>query len=167
VKSSSEVLDLDDPSAACTWELPGDATGAKRARRLLVATLTGFGALPEIIGDAELMVSELATNAFRHAPDNGPHELWLDLTGPWSFMCAVFDTLPVTALSSDPTAAGDFGRGLSIVAEFSKGRWGARGTRSRLRPAVSGKAIWFAGDLPYRPVDATATAVAARLLTTC
>lgn len=158
---------LDQTSAACTWALPQDATGARRARRLLVATLTSFGALPEIIGDAELMVSELATNAFRHALQHGPHELWLDLTDPRGFVCAVFDTMPLAALASNPVTSGDFGRGLSIVTELSQGRWGIRVARSRLRPAVSGKAVWFAGDLPYDQDDAATAAMAGSLLTSC
>lgn len=147
METSSEVPD--DTDAACTWALPQDATGARRARSLLVSTLTGFGATSETIDDARLMVSELATNAFRHALTYGPHELWVDLTGLGTFVCAVFDALPVAALSSDQMACGDFGRGLGIVTELSQGRWGMRVTRSRLRPGVPGKAVWFAGALPY------------------
>lgn len=167
MSTSPELEDDDDASAACTWALPEDATGARRARSLLVAILNSFGALQDTIDEAELMVSELATNAFRHALEHGPHELWLDLTGPGSFRCAVFDTLPVAVLGSDPMAAGDFGRGLSIVTELSRGRWGIRMARSRLRPAISGKAVWFAGDLPYDLDAQPAPTMAASLLAPC
>ncbi|MBC6470061.1 ATP-binding protein [Actinomadura alba] len=132
---------------------------ARRARGLLAGTLNAFDVPPQTIGDAELMVSELATNAFRHAGHHGPHELWLfpggELDraaadpGACEIVCAVFDALPDLGLLADNSFSGDFGRGLSIVAEISHGRWGAHPARSRLHHEVPGKAVWFACQVPF------------------
>src|ERR1700730_6943495 len=54
------------------WTLPTDATCAKRARDLVDDTLTVLGVDREVIRDAKLMVSELATNSYRHAQEHPP-----------------------------------------------------------------------------------------------
>jgi hypothetical protein len=96
----------------------------------------------DVIADATLMASELATNAHQHAADHPPHELWLYAVGGFEFCCAVFDAFPDRTLPMD-FHRGDFGRGLSIVAELSKGRWGTDSARARLDPRIRGKAVWF------------------------
>ncbi|RFS83285.1 ATP-binding protein [Actinomadura spongiicola] len=63
------------------WALPGGAGCAGHARRVLREALTKLGAPPGAIADAQIMVSELATNAHQHAGDHGPHELWLYIGG--------------------------------------------------------------------------------------
>ncbi|MFD0905004.1 ATP-binding protein [Actinomadura sediminis] len=133
------------------WALPGGPGCAGHARRVLRDALTALGVPRDVIGDAQLMVSELATNAHQHAGDHGPHELWLyfgdDGTGgegAGEVRCAVFDALGDAALPGYSWTSGDCGRGLGIVRELSGGRWGMRRTRSRLGPSVRGKAVWFA-----------------------
>jgi hypothetical protein len=134
--------------------------------------LATLGVRNEVIGDAQLMVSELATNAHQHAGDHGPHELWLYLGDPAAgpeprpsgdpggpsggpsdrpgalaggeVRCAVFDAYAEAALPGYSWTSGDCGRGLSIVRELSRGRWGMLRTLSRLGPGVRGKAVWFA-----------------------
>ncbi|TMQ91924.1 ATP-binding protein [Actinomadura soli] len=74
----------DDRAAAGTmpgwvWALPGGAGCAGHARRVLRDALASLGVPPDAIADAQLMVSELATNAHQHAGEHGPHELWLYL----------------------------------------------------------------------------------------
>src|SRR5262245_1737399 len=126
------------------WPLPGDATCARRARVLVVDTLTTLAVPAETIGDAELMVSELATNAHQHADGHMPYELWLNVVDDRELFCAIFDTLQVCTLAAVTTLEKcDFGRGLGIVAELSRGRWGMCRTRSRRAPHVAGKAVWF------------------------
>jgi hypothetical protein len=142
-----------------TWSLPLGATCARRARGLLAETLNAFDVPPQTIGDAELMVSELATNAYRHAGHHGPHELWLFPRGDLhraaaepvacEIVVAVFDALADLGLLADNFFCGDFGRGLSIVAEISHGRWGAEPAWSRLEPEVPGKVVWFACEVPF------------------
>ncbi|MDL4819431.1 ATP-binding protein [Actinomadura sp. OS1-43] len=142
------------------WALPGGPGCAGHARRVLRDALASLGVRDEVIGDAQLMVSELATNAHQHAGDHGPHELWLylgDPSGPAAVVddgpgggpgtevrCAVFDAYADAALPGYSWTSGDCGRGLSIVRELSRGRWGMLRTLSRLGPGVRGKAVWFA-----------------------
>jgi anti-sigma regulatory factor (Ser/Thr protein kinase) len=131
-----------DQASACAWRLPADASCARRARALVDELFTAAGAPRERVCDAKVMVSELATNALRHAAD-GPYELWFDLE-PGEAVVAIFDALPMAGLSGDVTFSGDHGRGLVIVKDLSGGRWGLEPAPSRLHPAVSGKAVWFA-----------------------
>jgi hypothetical protein len=134
------------------WALPRGPGCAGHARRVLAGALAAMGATRDAIADARLMVSELATNAYQHAGDHGPHELWLDRDGPGEVRCAVFDAYADafsgassdTALPGYSWTSGDCGRGLSIVRELSEGRWGMHRTLSRLGPPVRGKAVWFA-----------------------
>ncbi|MWA03855.1 ATP-binding protein [Actinomadura sp. LD22] len=155
------------------WALPGGPGCASHARRVLRDALVSLGVRDEAIGDAQLMVSELATNAHQHAGDHGPHELWLYLGDPAAggearasggpssgssggpsggseapagseVRCAVFDAYAEAALPGYSWTSGDCGRGLSIVRELSRGRWGTLRTLSRLGPGVRGKAVWFA-----------------------
>ncbi|MFC9970111.1 ATP-binding protein [Spirillospora sp. NPDC127200] len=135
------------------WALPRGPGCASHARRLLAEALAGVGAPAEVVGDARLMVSELATNAYQHAGEHGPHELWMYLGEPIDLgaaeplvevRCAVFDAHAEARLPGYSWTSGDCGRGLSIVRELSRGRWGTLRTTSRLGPPVPGKAVWFA-----------------------
>jgi hypothetical protein len=129
------------------WALAANASCARQARTLVHAALTALVVPRDIVHDAKLMISELATNAHQHAGGHVPHELWFD-RGVDEFVCAVFDTLPVKDLAEDLAFSGDFGRGLSIVAELSVGRWGRTVANSRLMRDLPGKAVWFACKLP-------------------
>jgi hypothetical protein len=98
---------------------------------------------------------------------HGCPELWLYLRGLGSrreLVCKVFDcyrgwrhgTAPsVTRVPVQAVA----GRGLQIVHELSRGRWGHHATRARLGGwGVRGKAVWFAVPAPLahaRLVDVT------------
>jgi hypothetical protein len=127
-----------------TWPLPGDATCASRARALVTGTLTTLAVPNETLGDAELMVSELATNAYQHATGHVPYELWLSVVGDRELFCAIFDTLRMHTLAHTISLEKcDFGRGLGIVAELSRGRWGIHRAWSRRVPHVAGKVVWF------------------------
>lgn len=128
-----------------TWSLPTDATCPRVARGRVREALEVLEVPHETVADAVLMVSELATNAHQHAADYPPHELWVYCFDDRTFSCAVFDGLPTREL---PLALerGDFGRGLSIVAELSGGRWGTDAAHARLDPCVRGKAVWFTCD---------------------
>jgi anti-sigma regulatory factor (Ser/Thr protein kinase) len=62
----------DSPFGGCmAWQLPFDETAAGAARRLLVATMTALRLPRDLVGDAALMVSELATNAWQHGRGPG------------------------------------------------------------------------------------------------
>jgi hypothetical protein len=82
-------------------------------------------------------------------------ELWLYLRGldaRRELVCKVFDCLrgwrhgaPVVTVSAES----ETGRGLQIVHELSRGRWGHHPTRARLGGrGLRGKAVWFAVPAP-------------------
>jgi len=128
------------------WVLPGGPGCAGFARHTLADALSPLRVSQEVIADAQLMVSELATNVYQHADDHGPHELWFDPgdEDAEEAHCAVFDAFADAGLPGYSWTSGDCGRGLSIVRELSVGRWGVLRTRSRTEPFVLGKAVWFA-----------------------
>jgi hypothetical protein len=100
------------------------------------------------------------------APPGCP-ELWLYLRGLGTrreLVCKVFDCYRGWRHGTAPSAArvpaqAVTGRGLQIVHELSRGRWGYHPTRARLGGwGVRGKAVWFAVPAPLahaRLVDAT------------
>jgi hypothetical protein len=97
----------------------------------------------------------------------GCPELWIylrGLGGRRELVCKVFDcsrgwrhgALPSVSLASMQAVTG---RGLQIVHELSRGRWGHHPTRARLGGwGLRGKAVWFAVPAPLahaRLVDVT------------
>ena len=102
----------------------------------------------------------------RPATMPGCPELWLYLRGLGTrreLVCKVFDCYRGWRHGSAPSAArvpvqSVTGRGLQIVHELSRGRWGHHPTRARLGGwGVRGKAVWFAVPAPLahaRLVDA-------------
>ncbi|MGI8328765.1 ATP-binding protein [Actinomadura scrupuli] len=141
-----------------SWALPRDATCAGLARTLVADKLAAVRLPLERIRDAEVIASELSTNAYRHAGQYGPHELWLypHLVGG-ELVCGVFDGSPVARLPATEASEHDLcatsGRGLAIVHELSGGRWGVQVTRSRLGTAVPGKLVWFGLESPHMPAQ--------------
>jgi hypothetical protein len=94
-------------------------------------------------------------------------ELWLYLRGAGQgreLVCKVFDTFPGWLRGNVPgrglrraPADAMSGRGLEVVHELSKGRWGHHLTRARLAGfQVRGKAVWFAVPAPEPPDSASA-----------
>lgn len=93
-------------AAGAAWRLPDDPTCARSARSHTRRALAGLRLPENLISDAELAVSELATNAWLHAlnakplpEDAGPGEalpeLWLYRRGTLpaaELVCGVFDT---------------------------------------------------------------------------
>ncbi|TNY36811.1 ATP-binding protein [Thermomonospora catenispora] len=142
----------DHGRAGWAWALPVGPGCAREARAVLGQALGALGAPANLIADAQLMVSELATNAYQHADGKGPYELWLYPDAGSAryrphgreLRCAVFDGLPDVHLPGYSWTSGDFGRGLSIVRELSGGRWGVHRERSRLDGRRLGKIVWFA-----------------------
>jgi len=114
-------------------DVPASAHGPAAARRV-VAALLPVWELPELSADAELVVSELVTNAYRHAPGTDSFELEL-VRREDGVRIALADgnaVRPVIAeLKADhqPT-----GRGMAIVAALAT-RWGAEDHHG-------GKRVW-------------------------
>jgi anti-sigma regulatory factor (Ser/Thr protein kinase) len=116
-----------------------DQTSAVRdARRLVSELLSGLHCPPDQIADAELVISEIVTNAVRHS--GGPVELRLRHEGA-GVRAEVLDRSSRPPVLLPANVLGERGRGLRIVARLAT-RWGSMRTRS-------GKVVWV--DLPCRP----------------
>lgn len=141
-------LDASAVSSAASCALPARYEAVRSAREFTRRTLGGWD-VPERFDDICLVVSELVTNALRHAlPANTPYDqdppVRLHLMR-WAsrVVCAVRDPShesPV-ARSADDAADEDFsaesGRGLFLVESFSDG-WGWH----PLAGTLSGKVVW-------------------------
>ncbi|MFC9681132.1 SpoIIE family protein phosphatase [Streptomyces sp. NPDC056948] len=127
-----------EPDDVAEWRLALDPAEAGRARAVVRERLHDWG-LAKLVASAELMVSELVTNAVRHSHAR-PVELRL-VRGD-TLLCEVDDDdheLP-TLLSSG--SLDDAGRGLRVVSTLSR-EWGTSRTKT-------GKTVWFELTLPRR-----------------
>jgi len=112
------------------WLLSPRPAAVGRSRRLVRQTLAGWS-LPELFDTAELLVTELVTNAIRYATD--PIELRLLHTS--TLLCEVRDNdhyLPILLEAAD---LDEHGRGLFLVSRLAR-RWGSSRT-------AHGKVVWF------------------------
>nr|WP_320773136.1 ATP-binding protein [Streptomyces sp. CRN 30] len=117
-----------------TLPVPGLSTGATTVRRQAVAAIRAWKAGPADtdLDIAELLISELTTNALRHV-DEGPVVLWVRLTER-CLRIAVHDTSPVLPLPSCPDDDSETGRGLLLVTALA--------TRHGAEPGIHGKWCW-------------------------
>jgi serine phosphatase RsbU (regulator of sigma subunit) len=123
------------PDQHVTWKLASELTSARRARMLVRRRLKRWG-LAELIPTAELLASELVTNAVRYSLGS----IALRLVREGGLVCEVFDdsaALPRLRHASDED---ERGRGLQVVSQLSQ-HWGARRT-------LSGKVVWCELPLP-------------------
>jgi serine phosphatase RsbU (regulator of sigma subunit)/anti-sigma regulatory factor (Ser/Thr protein kinase) len=119
-----------------SWTLPAELTSAKKARSLIRRPLKRWE-LTELVPVAELLVSELVTNAVRYA--QGKIGLRLVLEG--GLVIEVLDDSAALPRLRHPDDSDERGRGLQVVSQLAQ-RWGAR-------RAVSGKVVWCELPLPY------------------
>lgn len=103
-----------------TWTItPGDmlAVGDARRRAVTAARTWCPAPLPDDIADAiRRVVSELVTNALRHAGDHGSITFSLWLTPRGNLAVTVTDGSPDPPTPRDPYDDGTAGRGLAVVA---------------------------------------------------
>ena len=111
-----------------TRALGADPGSVRTARDFTVATLHRWG-MAERSPDIAFVVSELMTNALRHAlPGSGhtrprrPVRLGLLQQGPW-VLCAVADPGTAAPAPRAPGSLDETGRGLHIICALSD-RWG-------------------------------------------
>ncbi|MCW2917182.1 MAG: hypothetical protein JWN52_5250 [Actinomycetia bacterium] len=114
-----------------SWPLPSDPSSVPRARRLIRGKLTDWG-LDEQSEVAELLVSELVTNAVHYA--SGPVGLTLHSLDD-TLRCEVEDTDTARPHMRRAHENDEGGRGLHMVELLSR-RWGSEGT-------PTGKVVWF------------------------
>ncbi|MFE5814798.1 SpoIIE family protein phosphatase [Streptomyces sp. NPDC056479] len=112
-----------------TWELEADPAVVARARSDVTRQLTAWG-LEELGFVAELVVSELVTNAVRY----GRSPIRLRLIHDRSLLCEVTDAGSTTPHMRRARALDEGGRGLLLVAQLA-GQWGTRQARR-------GKTVW-------------------------
>ena len=119
-----------------SWTLPSELTSARRARGLIKRPLKKWG-LSDLQPLAELLVSELVTNAVRYA--QGKIGLRLILEG--GLVCEVLDDSAALPRLRHPDEDDERGRGLQVVSQVAQ-RWGAR-------RSLTGKVVWCELPLPY------------------
>jgi len=122
------------------------------ARAFTLRTLQKWGA-PDRADDAAAVVTELMTNALRHAlpvppaddetPSGWPIRLGLADPGP-CVICAVADPSPRAPAPRQPDWQDEAGRGLLVVASLSD-QWGFC-----TAPGGRGKVVWAAFAAPPR-----------------
>ncbi|MGW1073397.1 SpoIIE family protein phosphatase [Streptomyces sp. NPDC002537] len=111
------------------WELPSDPAVVAGARADVSRKLTEWG-LVEAVFTSELILSELITNAIRHA--EGP--IRVRLLRDRTLICEVSDSSSTSPHLRYAAAEDEGGRGLFLVAQLAD-RWGTR-------YIPEGKVIW-------------------------
>ncbi|MFI0923722.1 SpoIIE family protein phosphatase [Streptomyces sp. NPDC021012] len=124
-----------DARQVAAWELPSDPALVARARSMAAEQLGRWG-LDELAFTTELVVSELVTNAIRHA--SGP--IVLRLIRDRSLICEVSDSQHTSPHARYAGNDEEGGRGLFMVAQLTE-HWG-----TRYMP--TGKTIWAEQALP-------------------
>ncbi|MFD5736766.1 SpoIIE family protein phosphatase [Streptomyces sioyaensis] len=126
-----------------TWEIPADPSAVGEARRAASARLAEWD-LADLGFSTELIVSELVTNAIRHA--SGP--IGLRMIRARALICEVSDASSTSPHLRHARTTDEGGRGLFLIARYAQ-RWGTRYT-------AQGKIIWAELSLRAAPVSAAA-----------
>ncbi|MFF2898237.1 SpoIIE family protein phosphatase [Streptomyces sp. NPDC057966] len=113
------------------WQLALDPREVARSRRLVRGKLLDWK-LPDAVEAAELMVSELVTNAVKHGRS---HHIVLRLVRTGALLCEVSDDEPAPATLLDAASHDESGRGLIVVSGLAR-EWGTSTT-------AHGKTVWF------------------------
>ncbi|MEV5407830.1 SpoIIE family protein phosphatase [Thermopolyspora sp. NPDC052614] len=112
-----------------TWDIPADPSYVSEARKLATDQLERWG-LDDAVFVTELIVSELVTNAIRHAAP----PIHLRLIHDRALICEVSDNSGTVPHLRRARAMDEGGRGLLLVAQLTD-RWGTR-------QSATGKIIW-------------------------
>ncbi|MFJ9861425.1 SpoIIE family protein phosphatase [Streptomyces albogriseolus] len=118
------------PEQIAAWELPPDPAVVADARRTAQDQLSRWGLDEELMFTTELLVSELVTNAIRHASGR----VRLRLIRERTLVCEVLDGGASAPHLRHPRAMDEGGRGLLLVSQLAE-RWGTRFV-------PDGKIIW-------------------------
>ncbi len=118
-----------------SWDVPSDPAAVAGVRAEVMRKLAEWG-LDEASFTAELVLSELITNAIRHA--TGP--IRVQLLRDKAVICEVSDTSSTSPHLRYAATTDEGGRGLFLVAQFAE-RWGTRYTSD-------GKVIWAELAIP-------------------
>ncbi|MEH0397567.1 MULTISPECIES: ATP-binding protein [Streptomyces] len=146
------VLATVTPPWAYTLQLPQDPRGPGIARSTLRTVLRVHG-MRDLVDTAELLASELVTNAYRHS--SGPYSLRMRGAGRNRVRVGVWDSNPEIpapfcgGLLDERDVLAERGRGLQLVRQCAES-WGAYPIRSGL-PGQGGKVLWVECTFPPCP----------------
>nr|WP_210583746.1 SpoIIE family protein phosphatase [Streptomyces sp. GESEQ-35] len=118
-----------------SWDVPADPAAVADVRARATRRVEAWG-LEELAMTTELVVSELVTNAIRHAAP----PIRLRLLRDSRLTCEVSDASSTAPRLRHARSTDEGGRGLFLVAQLAH-RWGARYT-------ADGKIIWAEQELP-------------------
>lgn len=118
-------------TTSATTDLPAHPMSARRARRFVITALEAFG-VSELGDVAELLTSEVVTNAVVHAHSGVRVALESLEEG---IRVSVSDSNALVPSAGRPVDDADRGRGLHLV-DLLADRWG-------VEPSPSGKTVWF------------------------
>ncbi|MFJ2257725.1 ATP-binding protein [Streptomyces sp. NPDC087844] len=122
----------------CHLHLTNDPRAARIARQTIRTVLVGYGYASELADTAELLTSELVSNAVKHS--DGPVTVRLR-TRDGVVRIGVMDNHPELPGPLPCTPDQDFGRGLFLV-EALADTWGRYHLPARSRTA-GWKVVWF------------------------
>ncbi|WP_327709806.1 ATP-binding protein [Streptomyces sp. NBC_00464] len=130
------------PPWTYTLQLPQDPRAPGVARATLRNVLRAHG-MSELIETAELLASELVTNAYQHS--SGPYSLRMRDAGRNRIRLGVWDTAPHIPApfrwtAEAPQELAQRGRGLYLVTLYAES-WGGYPMRGGL-PGQGGKLLW-------------------------
>ncbi|MER6565420.1 SpoIIE family protein phosphatase [Streptomyces sp. NPDC001093] len=131
-----------DAGRIAAWDLPSDPAAVADARAHVLARLDAWE-LDEVAFTAELVVSELVTNAIRY----GQPPIQLRLIREAALICEVSDGSGTAPHLRRARTFDEGGRGLLLVAQLAR-RWGTR-------HLAQGKTIWAEIELPTAAHDGT------------
>jgi anti-sigma regulatory factor (Ser/Thr protein kinase) len=126
-----------DTSQVATWEISADPSSVAQTRKDAVAQVEAWG-LDDAAFVTELVVSELVTNAIRHAEP----PIQLRLIHDNTLICEVSDGSNTAPHLRRARTYDEGGRGLLLVAQLTQ-RWGTR-------QSTLGKTIW--AEQTFEPV---------------
>jgi serine phosphatase RsbU (regulator of sigma subunit)/anti-sigma regulatory factor (Ser/Thr protein kinase) len=118
-----------------SWDVPADPAAVSEVRARATRQVADWG-LTELAMTSELIVSELVTNAVRHATP----PIRLRLLRDARLTCEVTDASSTAPRLKHARITDEGGRGLFLVAQLAH-RWGARYT-------ADGKVIWAEQEIP-------------------
>ncbi|MEU5538447.1 ATP-binding protein [Streptomyces sp. NPDC020362] len=123
-----------------SWPVERDQVSLRRARHSVTEQLRGWG-LDRLAGSAELLASELVTNALRYT--RGRVRLNLRIRGS-RLHCEVEDSSHDSPARREAGADAEGGRGLELLEALTEDWVGAE--------TATGKTVWF--ELKFSPFDA-------------
>ncbi|GGW94867.1 hypothetical protein GCM10010297_15730 [Streptomyces malachitofuscus] len=118
-----------DGGRTAVWDVPSDPSAVGEVHSAVTRTMAGWGLEKEAFV-TELIISELVTNAIRHASP----PVRVRLVRDRALICEVSDGSSTSPHLRRATTTDEGGRGPFLVAQFAD-RWGTRYT-------ANGKVIW-------------------------